>query len=528
MDLPFSALTLGINWLLVNHPPMKRFLIVLAKVLAALVLLLILAATLFLGWLKWSGDREWKRAEAELRAKGEKLTFAELVPPMPPEKENFFADPIWQELADLVPVTKKSDGVEYVELEPRVPTEKLLINQWKTPLSPAEQEEIKALIPKATSSKSNWQERLPAIKSLNWELDQTTDPQKRKQIANLELQLMQPAEPFLAKITELSKRPSASYPVRWQDGAGAPLPQLTAILSLGQLLKAKCIAELKLGETDAAFTDTHTLIRLSTVQSNEPVLISHLIRLSMTAISIDAIDKGLECHAWSNGALIEFQQDLTAIHLGNDLLFALRGERALFNVSIASKSFGKSICMSAPVAFLYQQLFKYGQGYYNDLIQRCVETLQQSFPQGVNASTPLFKQELKSLQSHPIKKSLHFIETLSLPVLDSTIQKTIEAQTEVEQSLIACALERYRLSHGSYPNSLDSLVPEYLVSVPKEPTTGKPMNYRLLNDASFLLWSPGWKLQTLGGKPGEFVGEGDIVWNQSLPRKSRAVAAPKS
>jgi hypothetical protein len=97
---------------------MKRFLVGLAKVLAALILLLLLAIALLLGWLKWSGDRDWKQAEAELRAKGEKLTFAELVPPMPPENENFFADPLWTGYSDLV---RKKLPHEGEELAPRLP-----------------------------------------------------------------------------------------------------------------------------------------------------------------------------------------------------------------------------------------------------------------------------------------------------------------------------------------------------------------------------------------------------------------------
>jgi hypothetical protein len=63
---------------------MKRFLKWAARSIGSLILLLILVVGLFLCWLRWSGAREWKQAEAELRAKGEKLTFAELVPPMPP------------------------------------------------------------------------------------------------------------------------------------------------------------------------------------------------------------------------------------------------------------------------------------------------------------------------------------------------------------------------------------------------------------------------------------------------------------
>ena len=76
----------------------------------------------------------------------------------------------------------------------------------------------------------------------------------------------------------------------------------------------------------------------------------------------------------------------------------------------------------------------------------------------------------------------------------------------------------YRLAHGSYPGSLDFLVPEYLPSIPNEPTTGNPMHYGLQSDGTFLLWAPDWKLKTLNGKTGEHCGEGDIVWNQPIPR----------
>ena len=51
--------------------------------------------------------------------------------------------------------------------------------------------------------------------------------------------------------------------------------------------------------------------------------------------------------------------------------------------------------------------------------------------------------------------------------------------------------------------------------------SGKPMKYSLKPDGTFLLWSPGWELKSLGGKLGEYRGEGDIVWGQPLPSKTR-------
>ena len=64
-------------------------------------------------------------------------------------------------------------------------------------------------------------------------------------------------------------------------------------------------------------------------------------------------------------------------------------------------------------------------------------------------------------------------------------------------------------------------MPEYLAKIPSSPITGKPMNYSLKPDGTFLLWTPGWNLQSLGGKPGELKDYGDIVRNQPLPMKAQ-------
>jgi type II secretory pathway pseudopilin PulG len=113
---------------------------------------------------------------------------------------------------------------------------------------------------------------------------------------------------------------------------------------------------------------------------------------------------------------------------------------------------------------------------------------------------------------------MYIMVTMAASSLDRAIEKTVECQTQVDQSLISCALERYRLAHGAYPSSLDALVLEYLTKIPNSPIDGKPMNYSVKPDGSFLLWTPSWNLQSLDGKPGQFIGEGDIVWGQPIPK----------
>ncbi len=52
------------------------------------------------------------------------------------------------------------------------------------------------------------------------------------------------------------------------------------------------------------------------------------------------------------------------------------------------------------------------------------------------------------------------------------------AQTAANQAMIACALERYRLAHGAYPETLDQLLPTVLDRIPRDVSRGRPMFYQ--------------------------------------------------
>ena len=64
-------------------------------------------------------------------------------------------------------------------------------------------------------------------------------------------------------------------------------------------------------------------------------------------------------------------------------------------------------------------------------------------------------------------------------------------QTLVNEAQIACALERYRLAHGEYPEKLDALVPQFIEKLPHDIIGGAPLIYRAMPDGKFLLYSVG-------------------------------------
>jgi hypothetical protein len=111
------------------------------------------------------------------------------------------------------------------------------------------------------------------------------------------------------------------------------------------------------------------------------------------------------------------------------------------------------------------------------------------------------------------------------PAIHKAIDRTARAQATLDLAVVACALERRRLSTGQYPDRLDALTPGFLERVPLDPVNGEPLKYRRTDDSRFVLWSVGLNLKDDGGtfatqkqgKPAPDLKEGDWVWQYPKP-----------
>ena len=107
---------------------------------------------------------------------------------------------------------------------------------------------------------------------------------------------------------------------------------------------------------------------------------------------------------------------------------------------------------------------------------------------------------------------------LILPIVSGTAKKFAYGQASVDLARTAIALERWRLVHGEFPESLDALVPQLIAKVPHDVVGGQPLQYRRQADGLFVLYSVGWNKTDDGGLVGsntdgsEDIETGDWVW----------------
>jgi hypothetical protein len=309
--------------------------------------------------------------------------------------------------------------------------------------------------------------------------------------------------------------------------SGILLPHLAAVKSAAKVLQLRSIAELQMGQSDKAFADIKLSLRLVESIRTEPFMISHLVRVAMVAITVQPVYEGLAENKWSDRQLAELDAELAKLDFLADYQFSIRGERVLHL---------KELEYVRRTGDMYGFLGGGGPNYYHPVSLRLIPSSffyqneltiarmhqQWSIPQ-VDITNRVVSPETVQQDDEATTNALrHFspyrvFAQILMPAYGNAVKRFARAQSNVDLARVAIALERYRLAHGNYPDSLDSLAPQFMEKVPHDVIGGEPLHYRRNGD-SFILYSVGWNGTDDGGvtvqtKNGVMDWEkGDLVW----------------
>jgi hypothetical protein len=469
----------------------------------------------------WRGKRAWERYRHELEAQGEKLDFKYYIPPLVPDAQNFAMTPFLAPLFDFNPSPRQegqslwrdtngysriSSLLEHLGTSEQATTDR---NQSRTSQRMTDLKGWAA----ALTGKTN---QAPAAPSLT-----------RAEAAAEVLRGLEKYNPVVDELRSASQRPYARFNIRYEEDFAPAilLPHLACLKSAAVLFQVRASAELALDRTDQAWSDTKMALYLADTLRDEPFLISSLVQVALVHISLKPIWEGLAEHKWSDAQLVEIEQRLGKINLLADA--AMRGERALslrtveqlrdhgiIDADDSSKRLpGPGYLLLG--GFFYQNELSIARVYQQFFVPVADATSQRMFPSRAIANDAA----LLSAMAGGFRPYKLFARML-LPALVGAETKFAFGQTRVNQAIVACALERYRLAEGRFPESLEPLSPRFLAAMPHDVVTGAPFIYRRTPDSQFILYSVGWNEKDDGGAivlPGgkdhkRDLAEGDWVW----------------
>ena len=448
----------------------------------------------------WRGKRDWENYKSEREAKGERFDLAAFTPkPVPPE-QNFFATPFLAPLLDY----------EIVNGEAR----------WRDSNGVAHAKSL-GLVGGALVGDLEHGDLKAAQKYFRSNTNFPTRPQPQDAADDV-LFALQKFEPILTELRAASERPAAVFSIHPERDMAARMEMFMVIRSMAQTALLHALASLQAGNSSNALTDVRFMFRLGEALRGEPMLISHLVRIAILNLALQPVRRGLAEHRWSAAQLQELQGLLSSGDLLGDYGRMMRGERAFSNELMGQYIAGNFASMGGQnPGFKFLGWFELrGLFYQNQIaINRLHE--QISLRVADAAAHRVYPERCRTnamLEVLGRSTPYNIFGRLLFPALQKAVSHYFRTESFFDQNVLACALERHRLAHGNYPETLAALAPQFIGKIPHDIIGGEPLHYRRTDDGKFLLYSIGWNEKDDGGTVAakqqgrDDVENGDWVW----------------
>ena len=304
-----------------------------------------------------------------------------------------------------------------------------------------------------------------------------------------------------------SSRPYSVFPIHYDELPKALLAHEALLIHISRILELRADAELESGRNGDAVADLRLAAYIADANKSEPILIAMIVRAREINQNLQPIWEGLRAHKWTESDLWEIQQMLASYDLLSDYERSLKADPAGLAAWINAipddpafyylgAEFGRpniyipqALLGCVPRGWFYQNALAIGHFYQDRMLSDVNQEKQEAYPDNSKSNKDL----IDALPIGPYTFAFKQEELIFSP------QKIIRAQTGVNLARIACGLERWRLVHGKYPDTLEALVPADLDKLPHDLIGGEPLKYRLKPDGNFLLYSIGWNEKDDGG-----------------------------
>ncbi len=312
-----------------------------------------------------------------------------------------------------------------------------------------------------------------------------TEPIGESMRALMEEFLAERAE-ALELLHEAAEIKECRYPVDLRKSYNALAPHRTKARFCAKLLTLDALVHAQADRPGAAARSVKSSLALARSLRHEPLFLSHLVRITIRAISVDTLRQVLSRTKYADAHLADLQEALEREEDPVALARALAGERCM-GVAVFDQEAWPMI--GALDRAEYLRLMRT----WIDLAEKPVHERMAAWSrQPENPHLPIYC---------PITKSI-------APDLWRAVRWEGMSIALLRTARVAVAVERFRLAHERLPEGLEQLVPEFLDAVPLDPFTGDPLRYVRTQDG-YAVYSVGADGEDNGGT--RVVRDGDAI-----------------
>ena len=325
----------------------------------------------------------------------------------------------------------------------------------------------------------------------------------------------------LIQLRNLNDHPFLDFNLNYSQGWSMPIPHLSKLKRTAQWLDASALYNLHQRKPTAACADVHAMLAIVKGETEERTTISQLVRIAIASIGANATWEILQATNVSEEDLAQLQQDWQSPEFIRAYEHILLWERvaAMLTFDQTRRIPYFKIMFAHPPSRWNETQWRWFWSYKDEVLglqafqvvidaARMAETNNsfqpvQSFVHKNFVRLNLEKEngETQMTNDLNLNDEAHVMFISSAYASFSAIRKTIKIETTRNVVVAAIALKRYALRHHQLPEKLDELTPDLLQTVPIDCMDGEPLRYQPNADGTFLLYSVGANGVDDGGNP---------------------------
>ena len=320
---------------------------------------------------------------------------------------------------------------------------------------------------------------------------------------------------------------------------GLPVENLLSMRTVGQTLAQRAQCRLLSGQPSEALKELTLLHDLCRILDGPPTNRhttpnTAVIDAELAGMHANVVADGLRLNAWQEPQLAALQTQLEEVDLRPSLARAFADGpaftcSAIEKVIVAQRShlylFGSS-SLSLLQRLKYARYLLYDmvpRGWFYHGLVDLAELLKHINDVSDISGRLVIPQKVEKARHDVQATATHFLvgaalATFAVPDVVYAHRTVAFTQTTVNQAALACALERYRLVRGRYPDSIEALAPEFVRVNPMDIIGGRPLHYSRIPDQGYQIYSVGWDEKDDNGIPssigaaGPDLASGDWTW----------------
>jgi hypothetical protein len=494
------------------------------------VVALIAAVAIWWTWVDWHGAHRWHEVQAMFAREGQPLDFRATAPDPIPDAENFCAIPLLKDIALAIDddIHKGEPG------EKRARLNAATLPDWNHSEPPT----MAGASLGQRADLKQWAAWMRKYGPLSAPAD-SADPARDLLAASSK------QDAVFAGLAGGLDRPHGQWTPPWKTRALRPnlasiaIPHYRSAIDLNHTLALRGIAAARAGDASKAHESLQIMARLDQACLEEPLLIGFLVAAAGTTDLANATWELCDAQAGTVEDFRRLESALAAMDFRRSICRAIGSDLA---ADVSMLQLTKKTARRPQFSPLYGQIpTRHPAGFIDantaELADRgfvyLVKPIRDRGWQAAFVSARKLEAEFAGLHEEAKARPFTFFLThpsvimadMFLPAIPNSIYRAIYAQTLANQAMIACALERYRIEKGSYPELLDNVRLADGKPLPVEVLTGKPMSYRKTANGKYALWSSGFDEKNHGGQRAFIMGypeqyqvlsesyAGDWVWD---------------